>query len=70
MDKLEDVRIVCPQCKVKQNGIIKHHEYGSAVLPYIQCCRPDCKFIIVSDDLEEVTRHVVRYPSDLRTIKP
>jgi hypothetical protein len=64
----QDVRIVCPECKTKQNGIIRMHQYGNTEVPYIKCCIQSCEFIIVSDDLEEVTRQVVKFPSDLRGV--
>lgn len=73
--------IVCPACKQKQTGILKIAEHflsnhypeisvenyncvieGDA---YIICCMPNCKHVITDNELEEVTRQVVKGPSDL-----
>ncbi|MFD2163706.1 hypothetical protein ACFSJU_14950 [Paradesertivirga mongoliensis] len=81
----EDVRVVCPECKVKQNGIVKYANgpiwvtqdqkadvsrvaYTNVIegTPYILCCISSCQHLIAGDELEEATRHVVKFPSDLR----
>lgn len=56
--------IVCPQCKQKQNGIMKGSVEGFYGF-FIQCCMPQCRHIIMEDQLEEVTRKQVKGPSDL-----
>lgn len=67
--------IVCPQCCIKQTGIIRmykwvgpfavvsNHMYKSFAA--IKCCSKNCEHIITGDELEEVTRKVIQFPSDL-----
>lgn len=73
--------IVCPQCKVKQTGIVK--ESPGIVLtipnddsaggtrsipfgtPYIRCSFIKCQHIIKDDELAEVTMQCVQFPNQI-----
>ena len=68
--------IVCPACKQKQTGILKVAEHAlgdpetETVIvrvgdPYIICCMNHCKHLISGDELDEVTRVIIKGPSDL-----
>jgi len=72
--------IVCPQCKVKQTGIVKESPgivfslpldligYTAEIsfgTPYIRCSWMLCQHIIVNDELAEVTMQRVQFPNQI-----